>query len=694
MLRFGLMLSLLLLTVAAIVAAGAWAALVAVGAISASSGLRVVALVILVAGVGCFVALGRAVRRRVAPFGSLIEAAAQIERGDYSARVPERGGRDVRGLARAFNAMSARLSAIDTQRRSFLADVAHELRTPISIMRGRLEAMLDGIHPRDDEHLRAILVHAASLERLVGDVATVAQAETGGLPCISSRSTWPCSRTPSRTTSARRRARRASRSAYGCRPRRCRSPPTLPASARRSRTWWRTRCATARRAARSRYGSSRAATGARPRRPRRRPGDTARDPRAGVRALRAGPRLDGQRARPRDRRRHRRGPRRLGDRHEHARGRDHGRARPADRRLERIRVTHTDDIERTLDSYRDRIGLPVEDVATPALVLDVEALERNIAAMEQRTAGGAALRPHAKAHKSAEIAGLQLRAGAIGIMTATAWEALALARAGVTDILVGNIVRGAARCAAVVDAARHTGTTVLVDDTGNADELAAAARHAGVELDVLVDVDVGQHRTGARTPGEAVTLARHVAHTPGLRLRGVHGYEGHVSLEQDADRRRAGAATASDDRAAFVDAIRADGHPVEIVSAGGTGMWDSTGRDPRVSELHPGSYVFMDAAHWRQVPDPEASLHVLATVLTRKGQTVVLDAGRKTLGTIDPIPPVIRDVPGPVRMFHEEHAEPCHRWLPSQRSGSAPMLNLEHLMGEGTVKPSLTTRRA
>ena len=267
----------------------------------------------------------------------------------------------------------------------------------------------------------------------------------------------------------------------------------------------------------------------------------------------------GQRARPADRRRHRRGARRLGDRREHPRRRDDGHAGPADRRdFERIRVTHTDDIERTLDSYRDRIGLPVEDVATPALVLDVEALERNIAAMEQRTAGGAALRPHAKAHKSAEIAGLlQLRAGAIGIMTATAWEALALARAGVTNILVGKIVRGAARCTAVVDAARHTGTTVLVDDTGNADELAAAARHAGVELGVLVDVDVGQHRTGARTPGEAVTLARHVAHTPGLRLRGVHGYEGHVSLEQDADRRRAGAATASDDRAAFVDAIRA-----------------------------------------------------------------------------------------------------------------------------------------
>jgi two-component system sensor histidine kinase BaeS len=180
-LRFALMLSLVLLTLAAIMAAGVWAALVAVGAISASWGVRAAALLVLVGGVACFLVLGRTVGRRMAPIGALIEAAAQIEHGDYSARVSERGGREVRSLARAFNTMSARLGAIDSQRRSFLADVAHELRTPLAIMRGRLEAMLDGIHPRDDDHLRAILEHAASLERLVGDVATVALAETGGL---------------------------------------------------------------------------------------------------------------------------------------------------------------------------------------------------------------------------------------------------------------------------------------------------------------------------------------------------------------------------------------------------------------------------------------------------------------------------------------------------------------------------------
>ena len=182
MLRFGLMFSVVLLTVGAIMAAGVWAALVAVGAISAPAGLRVAAFAILVGGVALFVLVAGALRRRIAPIGALIEAAAQIERGDYSVRVPERGGREVRALARTFNTMSARLSAIDSQRRSFLADVAHELRTPLAIMRGRLEAMLDGIHPRDDDHLRGILGHAESLERLVGDVATVAQAETGALP--------------------------------------------------------------------------------------------------------------------------------------------------------------------------------------------------------------------------------------------------------------------------------------------------------------------------------------------------------------------------------------------------------------------------------------------------------------------------------------------------------------------------------
>ncbi len=356
---------------------------------------------------------------------------------------------------------------------------------------------------------------------------------------------------------------------------------------------------------------------------------------------------------------------------------------------------HADDVEQMLESYRGRVGAAVEELSTPALVLDLATLDRNLAAMQQRVSGGAALRPHGKAHKSAEIAARQLDAGAVGVMTATAWEALALARVGISDMLVGNVVRGAERCAAVAEVAGHTRTCVVIDADDNAAELGSAAQAAGVEFDALVDVDVGQHRTGVRSAEEAVQIARAIAETPGLNLRGVHGYEGHMSLVQDAAKRRAGAAVAGDIRAAAADAIRADGLPVEIVSAGGTGMWDSTGHDPRVTEIHPGSYAFMDASHWAQVPDPEASLHVLATVMSHKGSTVVLDCGRKTLGTVDPVAPMISELPGPIVIFHEEHlaveAESSPpvgstvRVIPSYAPAAVTLHEVYHVVEDGRV---------
>ena len=112
---------------------------------------------------------------------ALISASGQIEEGDYSARVPERGPRDVRSLARAFNAMTERLEAVDSQRRTFLADVAHELRTPLTVILGRIDAMLDGVDPRDDEQLARIKSQAQLLDRVVEDLRTAALAETGSL---------------------------------------------------------------------------------------------------------------------------------------------------------------------------------------------------------------------------------------------------------------------------------------------------------------------------------------------------------------------------------------------------------------------------------------------------------------------------------------------------------------------------------
>jgi len=125
--------------------------------------------------------LGRAVRRAAAPVGDLIEASGRIEGGDFSARVPETGPREVRSLARAFNAMSARLEEVEHQRRSALADVSHELRTPLTVIQGNLEALLDGVYPTDAAHIEPILAETRILERLIDDLRTLTLAEAGSL---------------------------------------------------------------------------------------------------------------------------------------------------------------------------------------------------------------------------------------------------------------------------------------------------------------------------------------------------------------------------------------------------------------------------------------------------------------------------------------------------------------------------------
>lgn len=137
---------------------------------------------VLVLAIAALAALGlRGARRVIAPLGDLVDAAGRIEAGDYDARVRERGPRDVRTLARAFNSMSARLAGSETARRTFLADVAHELRTPLAVIRGQAEGIADGIYTADAEHLAPIMEATRTLERLVEDLRTLTLAETGSL---------------------------------------------------------------------------------------------------------------------------------------------------------------------------------------------------------------------------------------------------------------------------------------------------------------------------------------------------------------------------------------------------------------------------------------------------------------------------------------------------------------------------------
>lgn len=156
-----------------------WTLATALGAADAVGNVaRGVALLVVVYG---FLFTARQLRRLAAPTGDVIEAVGRVADGDLSTRVRERGPREARALARAFNAMTSRLEAGEEQRRRLLADVSHELRTPLSVVQGNLEALVDGVHPADEAHLAAILDETKVLSRLVEDLRTLSLAESGAL---------------------------------------------------------------------------------------------------------------------------------------------------------------------------------------------------------------------------------------------------------------------------------------------------------------------------------------------------------------------------------------------------------------------------------------------------------------------------------------------------------------------------------
>jgi signal transduction histidine kinase len=179
---FGCLFLLLILLVAGLLTSAVWSLSAIAGLVNAPplvvGGGLVVTLIVFVAVATTFASM----RRMTAPIDDLVAAADRIERGDFSVRVDERGSRQARGLVRAFNDMSARLASLDSGRRTFLADVAHELKTPLTVIEGQLEAIEDGIYPADAAHLAPIRDQIRTLEQLIDDLRTVSLAESGSLP--------------------------------------------------------------------------------------------------------------------------------------------------------------------------------------------------------------------------------------------------------------------------------------------------------------------------------------------------------------------------------------------------------------------------------------------------------------------------------------------------------------------------------
>ncbi|MBL8583619.1 MAG: DSD1 family PLP-dependent enzyme [Rhizobiaceae bacterium] len=306
-----------------------------------------------------------------------------------------------------------------------------------------------------------------------------------------------------------------------------------------------------------------------------------------------------------------------------------------------------------------------DELPTPALVLDVDALDRNIGAMIARTAAmGVALRPHAKAHKCVEVAQRLYRAGAVGACCATIAEAEAMARGGLPGILLTSCLvtpDSIERLSRLV--ASGADISAVVDSALGVDLLGQAAENAGRRIGVLVDIDVGVGRAGCVEIADIVALAQRIRDIPQLEYRGVQAYWGNLQQVMPFAERRSRVEVQAERLRSILAVLREAGLAPEIVSGSGTGTHAIDGRLGLFTEIQAGSFLFLDSCYG-SVPtsDGEAafepSLYVAASVTTatRPGR-VIVNAGLKAFATDNGKPMPMRGAPAGAayRFMGDEH---------------------------------------
>lgn len=305
------------------------------------------------------------------------------------------------------------------------------------------------------------------------------------------------------------------------------------------------------------------------------------------------------------------------------------------------------------------IGRPAAEIDTPALLVDLDRMEANIA----RIAGecrvhGVAWRPHIKGHKSPGIAKLQLAAGAIGVTCAKLGEAEIMVAAGIADILIANQIVGAPKVARLMALGRKARVVVAVDCLAHLDALDAAARAAGQRQDVVIEVDVGMGRAGLPPGPAVVAFARAIAARDGLTFAGLVTWESHAVTIADPEEKARVVETALAQVAETAAACAAVGLPARIVSCGGTGTFPLCIRQPGVTEVQVGGAIFSDVLYRTKFHvDLPPALTLLATVTSRPTPTrLVLDAGKKAMSGDAALPDPIGLPPSrPIRLS-AEHA--------------------------------------
>lgn len=294
-----------------------------------------------------------------------------------------------------------------------------------------------------------------------------------------------------------------------------------------------------------------------------------------------------------------------------------------------------------MNDHMTSVGVSVDELDTPALLVDLDIMEANIArAAAECRANGIQWRPHFKGQKTPEIVRKEMEAGAIGSTCAKLGEAEVLVEAGITDLLVANQIVGPQKIARLIALIGKGDVKVAVDSRAVSDPIGAAAAAAGKVQGVLIEVNTGMNRAGTEPGADTVALAKHIAATPGLKLRGIMGWEAHAVAIADGNEKAAVVADAIGHLVETAKAIRAAGIECEIVSCGGTGTFPYCARQPGVTEIQAGGLIFSDELYRTKfgLGFPQA-LTVLATVVARPTPTrVILDAGKKTMSN-DAAPP-------------------------------------------------------
>jgi D-serine deaminase-like pyridoxal phosphate-dependent protein len=309
-----------------------------------------------------------------------------------------------------------------------------------------------------------------------------------------------------------------------------------------------------------------------------------------------------------------------------------------------------------------------ERISTPALVVDLDIFEANVAALESMLHGsGKTVRPHVKTHRTPELAKRQLGGSARGVTCATVGEAEAMVAAGIDDVLIANEVVDDGKLGRVAQLARDARVMIAADDAEAVRALGRQAAQLGVTVGVLIDLDVLLHRCGVTSIPEAVALAQVVADTQGVRLAGLMGYEGRVrhTVENRAEKISGAYRILKDAREALIQA----GHELPVVSSAGTSTLPEAIADPTITEVQAGVYCLMEPELLVMDLPFRCATSIRGTVISRHPDRVVVDVGRRVVG-IEYGPPIPIGFKATKVSLSDEHATVTLDGTPSPPLGS------------------------